>query len=262
MKVLAVETATAWQSVALLDDTTVLARQDQEAPASHTRLLLPAIDRLLTQTGLSLKQLDGLAVSIGPGSFTGLRVGLATMLGFRTIHGLPLAVVPTLEGMAWNLRGASVPLCPVLNSRRGELYWAVYRWTSADRLERIVAEQAGAPALLGASLYDTTMLFGEGWLTESAAVRIALPRSASILDAPEQAGKPSAVSIGLAGIARLLRGERAGPGVGPFYVQRAEAELKYEQSGGLSPLARRRAKLVRKLGALPTLAGSKRRRHK
>ena len=177
MKVLAIDTATAWQSVALLDDTTVLACHNQDAPGSHARLLLPTIDRLFTETGLSLTKLDGLVVSIGPGSFTGLRVGLATMLGFRTISQLPLAVVPTLEGMAWNLPGMSVPLCPILNSRRGELYWAVFRWTSSDRLERVLSEQVGPPTLLGVSLSGSTMVFGEGWSTESAAIRAALPRS-------------------------------------------------------------------------------------
>ena len=133
MKVLAVETATSWQSVAILDESRVLARHDQAAAGSHAKLLLPTIDRLFRETGLTLKQLDGLVVSIGPGSFTGLRVGLATLLGFRTISQLPLAVVPTLEGMAWNLRGTSMLLCPILNSRRGELYWALFRWTSDDR---------------------------------------------------------------------------------------------------------------------------------
>src|SRR5690242_7052400 len=105
MKILAIETATAWQCVALLDGERVVGRRDQDAAGSHARLLLPAIDRLLSEAGLRPAQLDGLVVSIGPGSFTGLRVGLATALGIRTIAGLPLVAVPTLEGMAWNQRG-------------------------------------------------------------------------------------------------------------------------------------------------------------
>ena len=166
MKVLAVETATSWQSVAILDESRVLARHDQDAAGSHAKLLLPTIDRLFCETGLTLKQLDGLVVSIGPGSFTGLRVGLATLLGFRTISQLPLAVVPTLEGMAWNLRGTSTLLCPILNSRRGELYWALFRWTSDDRLERVLSEQVGTPTMLGSSLTESVLVFGEGWTAE------------------------------------------------------------------------------------------------
>lgn len=249
MKVLAVETSTSWQSVAILDDSRVLARHDQDAGGSHAKLLLPTIDRLFSETGLTLKQLDGLVVSIGPGSFTGLRVGLATLLGFRTISQLPLAVVPTLEGMAWNLRGTAAMLCPILNSRRGELYWALFRWTSEDRLERVVAEQVGTPVMLGNSLTESALVFGEGWTVEAAAIRSSLPSSTTVTEAPDHAMKPSAVSVGLAGIARLQRGERAGVGIGPLYVQRTAAELKYEESGGISPVALRQERMARNVQA-------------
>ena len=249
MKVLAVETATSWQSVAILDGTRVLARHDQDAGGSHAKLLLPVIDRLFSESGLTLKQLDGLVVSIGPGSFTGLRVGLATLLGFRTISQLPLAVVPTLEGMAWNLRGTSTLLCPVLNSRRGELYWALFRWTSEDRLERVVLEQVGTPVRLGHSLTESALLFGEGWTVEASAIRSSIAPSVRITEAPDQAMKPSAVSIGLAGIERLRRGERAGIGISPLYVQRTAAELKYEESGGISPVLLRQERVAKKVQA-------------
>jgi tRNA threonylcarbamoyladenosine biosynthesis protein TsaB len=262
MKVLAVDTATAWQSVAILDGTTALARHDGDAPGAHAKTLLPTIDRLFSETGLSIRKLNGLVVSIGPGSFTGLRVGLATILGFRTISQLPLAVVPTLEGMAWNLRGSSMPLCPILNSRKGELYWAVFRWLDNDRLERIVPEQVGSPPMLADSLTQPVVCYGEGWTTGSAAIRAAIQPSVTIAEAPVSAMRPSAVSIGLAGIVKLQRGEQAGLGVSPFYVQRAEAELKYEASGGVSPVARRQAKIARKLGGRLTAAGSRRGRPK
>jgi tRNA threonylcarbamoyladenosine biosynthesis protein TsaB len=254
MKVLAVETATSWQSVAILDESRILARHDQDAAGSHAKLLLPTIDRLFRETGLTLKQLDGLVVSIGPGSFTGLRVGLATLLGFRTISRLPLAVVPTLEGMAWNLRGVSALLCPILNSRRGELYWAQFRWIGEDRLERVMSEQVGAPAMLGSSLAGSALVFGEGWTVEASAIRAAMRSSATIADAPDFAMKPSAVSIGLAGIERLRRGECAGTGISPMYVQRPAAELKYEESGGLSPVALRQERVLRKTTARVTAA--------
>ena len=249
MKVLAVETATSWQSVAILDGSRVLTRQDQDAAGSHAKLLLPTIDQLLRETGLTLNQLDGLVGSIGPGSFTGLRVGLATLLGFRTISRLPLAVVPTLEGLAWNFKGASTLLCPVLNSRRGELYWALFRWTSDDVLERVMSEQVGTAAMLGNSLTGSVLVFGEGWTVEAPAIRASTHASTEILEVPEPAMKPSAVSIGLAGIARLKRGEVAGVGISPLYIQRTSAELKYEESGGLPPAALRQKRVMRKASA-------------
>jgi tRNA threonylcarbamoyladenosine biosynthesis protein TsaB len=111
-------------------------------------------------------------------------------------------------------------------------------------------------------LNHRTILFGEGWTTESAAVRAALRDSGTPVEAPEEAAQPSAVSLALAGMQRLRRGEQAGIGISPIYVQRAEAELKYEQSGGLSPGVRRQAKIARKLGARFAVAGAKRRHRK
>jgi len=248
MKVLAVETATAWQSVALLDGERVLARRDQDAAGSHTKLLLPAIDRIFSESGLRPANLDGLAVSIGPGSFTGLRVGLSTVLGIRTVTQLPLVVVPTLEGLAWNLREATLPLCPVINSRRGELYWALFQWRGKDILERLMPEQVGTAAALGNQLREPVIIYGEGWEHESAAIRANSAPASLMTEAPAHM-RPSAVSIGLAGLLRLVRGERAGLGVSPLYVQRPEAVLRYEQSGGVSPVTRRREKVMRKLAA-------------
>lgn len=249
MKVLAIDTATSWQSVALVDNEAVLARQDQEAAGSHGVLLLPAIERVLDEAGLTLAQLDGLACSIGPGSFTGLRVGAATLLGLRGATDLPLALVPTLEAMAWNLKGHEFPLCPVLTSRKGELYWAVFRWRNGTTLDRILPEQVGAPQACAQSFTGATVLFGEGWTSMEAEIRAALPPSVSVITVSPGLSKPSAVMVGLAGIERLRRGEVAGEEVAPCYVQRAEAEVKFEQSGGLSPVARREARVAFKTTA-------------
>ena len=239
--------ATSWQSVAILDGSRVLARHDQEAAGSHAKLLLPTIDRLFRETGLTLKQLDGLCRVDRSRVFHGTSRRPGDAPGFRTISQLPLAVVPTLEGMAWNLRGTSMLLCPILNSRRGELYWALFRWTSDDRLERVMSEQVGTATMLGSSLTGSALVFGEGWTVEASAIRASIP---SLRHGRRGAGlchETSAVSIGLAGIERLRRGEYAGTGISPLYVQRTAAELKYEESGGQSPVALRQKRVARKV---------------
>jgi len=159
MKLLAVETATSWLSVALLDDERVLIHHEQEAAGAHAMLLLPAIDGALMQAGLRLADLDGLACSIGPGSFTGLLVGLSTCLGLRAATRLPLVLVPTLEAIAWMVREQPLPICPVLTSRKGEVYWGVFQWKS-ERLERVLPEHVGSPMALGQSLKQRTLLVG------------------------------------------------------------------------------------------------------
>ncbi|HKW85861.1 MAG TPA: tRNA (adenosine(37)-N6)-threonylcarbamoyltransferase complex dimerization subunit type 1 TsaB, partial [Nitrospiraceae bacterium] len=199
----------------------------------HAKWLVPTIDRVLASGGLTLSDLDGLAVSIGPGSFTGLRVGLATMLGLRVVTGLPLAAVPTLEAMAWNLRSADLPLCPILRCRRGEVYWALYQWTSAGALRCITAERVGPLELLAQSINGPTLVFGEGWQTYRDDIRRLL--GARACEAPPEAMAASAVSVGLAGLERLARGEVAGQGLSPRYVQRAEAELSGCGRAGTRP---------------------------
>jgi tRNA threonylcarbamoyladenosine biosynthesis protein TsaB len=246
MKLLAVETATAWQSVAILDGDRVLARLDQDATGAHGMLLLPVIDQLLKETGLGLVDLEGLACSIGPGSFTGIRVGAATCLGLRAATGLPLALVPTLEALAWNLPSSVLPLCPVLTSRRGELYWAIFRWIGGGRLERLLPEHVGTPKALAYSLTENLLVYGEGWSSMESEIRAELATSIALSVGSDLVAKPSAVSVGLLGMERIRRGEIAGTQVAPLYVQRAEAEIQYEQSGGLSPVARRQERVAKK----------------
>lgn len=245
MKLLAVETATAWQSVAVLNDEKVLARQDHKAAGTQARALLPAIDDLLRGTGLTLADLDGIACSIGPGSFTGIRVGLATCLGLRAGTDLPLALVPTLEALAFNVAPSVLPVCPILTSRKGELYWALFAWVDG-RLERMLSERVGSPAALASSLPPQSLVFGDGWTAMESDIRRALPPAVSVMVAPPSVARPSAVSVGRIGLEQLRRGEVAGLHVAPCYVQRAEAELKYEQSGGQSPVVRRQERAARK----------------
>ncbi len=247
MKILAIETATSWQSAAILEDGSVLARRDQDAGGAHGLLLLPAIDRMLTETGLQLSRLDGLACSIGPGSFTGIRVGVATCLGLRAATGLPLALVPTLEAMAWGAQSATFPICPVVTSRRGELYWAIFRRSIEGGLDRILSEHVGPPGALARSLTEHTLVFGDGWAAMEQEIRAVLPETVTVIPGPEDAAKPSAVTVAILGMHRLRRGEIAGDRVAPLYVQRAEAELTYERSGGLSSVARRQERVAAKV---------------
>ena len=232
MRLLAVETATRAQSVALLDGERVLARSDRDVGRAHARWLVPTIDRLLASTGLSLSNLDGMAVSIGPGSFTGLRVGLATLLAFRSVTALPLAAVPTLQAMAWNLRGSSRLLCPILKGRVGEVYWALYRWTEAGVLELVRGERVGPVRELTESLEGPVLVFGDGWVTYQHELRRSLGASAcDVCEAPREAMAASAVSVGRAGLELLARGERAPVGISPRYIQRSKAELNWERLG-------------------------------
>lgn len=227
MKILAIETATADQSVAIMDGDRVLAVSEQSEPNSHAKWLVPAIDRVLSECRLSLSDLDGLALSIGPGSFTGLRVGLATLLGFRSVTGLPVAAVPTLEALASNVERGSLPICSVLKCRQGELYWAQYEWIGAGELKTILEEQVGSAAMVSQTIRKPTVVVGPAWEANRDQIESTTDRRHDHFQpASRERMRPSAVTVGLLGQARLERGEVLESGQAPRYVQRSEAELR------------------------------------
>ncbi len=229
MRLLAVETATGCQSVALMDGPDVLARRDRDSAGHHAKHLVPTIDEVLKTAGCRLADVHALAVSIGPGSFTGLRVGLATMMGFRMVAKVPLAAVPTLEAMAWNLRGSQDLLCPVLKSRTGEVYWAFYQWQDT-RLIKIGEEQVGPLEKLAHAMTQPTVMYGEGWQANRDELRrLFSSQQVPIQEGPAQCMAASAVSVGLAGAERIGKNDIAGYGIAPRYIQRAAAEIMMDR---------------------------------
>lgn len=229
MKLLAVETATGCQSVALMDGPDVLARRDRDAAGHHAKFLVPTIDEVFTAAGCRLSDVHALAVSIGPGSFTGLRVGLATMMGLRMVAKVPLAAIPTLEAMAWNLRSSKDLLCPVLKSRTGEVYWAFYQWQDTS-LIKIGEEQVGPLEKLAQAMTQPTVIYGEGWQANRDELRrLFSSQRVLIQEGCVECMAASAVSVGLAGIEKIRNNEIAGYGISPRYIQRAEAEIMMER---------------------------------
>jgi tRNA threonylcarbamoyladenosine biosynthesis protein TsaB len=229
MKLLAVETATGCQSVALMDGPDVLARRDRDAVGHHAKYLVPTIDEVFTAAGCRLSDVHALAVSIGPGSFTGLRVGLATMMGLRMVARVPLAAIPTLEAMAWNLRSSKDLLCPVLKSRTGEVYWAFYQWQETG-LIKIGEEQVGPLEKLAQAMTQPTVIYGEGWQANRDELRrLFSSQRVLIQEGSVECMAASAVSVGLAGIEKIRNNDIAGYGISPRYIQRAEAEIMMER---------------------------------
>ncbi len=236
MKILAVDTATSCQSVAILEGQSVLAHVERDAQGSHAKWLVLSIEAALGTAGLRLHEMNGLAVSIGPGSFTGLRVGLATLLGFRTVLGIPLIAVPTLEAMAWNVRMIEGTVCPILKSRKNEIFWAMYQWMPDHSLHRVISEQVGAPEALARSIDAPLTAFGDGWVANAQEIRDCLGSRAHLIGEAvfPTATRPLAISVGLAAGLRHAVGQIEGMGVAPLYVQRSEAAIRYEERGGTS----------------------------
>jgi len=127
MKILAIDTSTKYLSVALADNERILASFRDEGRLEHSSLLIPSIDRVLEKAGLRLKDVNAIAVSIGPGSFTGLRIGVAACKGMNLAMGIPIAAVPTLDVIAYNFAGKKNSiLAPLLDAKKSKVYTAFY----------------------------------------------------------------------------------------------------------------------------------------
>lgn len=217
MRVLAVETSTLAGGVALLDGDRVLAEYRLNVRVTHSERLMAVIDRVLGDAGWAVGHLEGLAVAVGPGSFTGLRIGLSTVKGLAVALGIPVAGVPTLDAMAAALPFAALPVCPVLDARKGEVYCSIYRWDGAG-MRREWDYLAIAPGELATRLGEPTVLLGDG------AAAVCSPHARL---APPGHQLPSPASVGALGLGQLERGDTVAPAeLIPLYLRPSEAELR------------------------------------
>ncbi|RSS74723.1 tRNA (adenosine(37)-N6)-threonylcarbamoyltransferase complex dimerization subunit type 1 TsaB [Streptomyces sp. WAC06614] len=184
MLLLAVDTATPAVTVALHDGESVVARSDQVDARRHGELLLPAVDKVLAEAGLKLDAVTDLVVGVGPGPYTGLRVGLVTAATFGAALGVPVHGLCTLDGLAWAAGAAGVegPFVVATDARRKEVYWARYEdgrtrtgEPAVDRPADIAEQVAGLPAVgAGALLYPEVFPDARGPEHQSAAALASL----------------------------------------------------------------------------------------
>ncbi|MCX4883014.1 MULTISPECIES: tRNA (adenosine(37)-N6)-threonylcarbamoyltransferase complex dimerization subunit type 1 TsaB [unclassified Streptomyces] len=208
MLLLALDTATPAVTVALHDGTDVIASSSQVDARRHGELLLPAVDRVLAEAGLGLDAVTGIVVGIGPGPYTGLRVGLMTADTFGLALGVPVHGVCTLDGLAYASDIRKGPFVVATDARRKEVYWARYadartRTTepAVDRPADIADQVAGLPAVgAGALLYPDTF-----------------PN----VHEPEHV---SAAALAALAAERLGKGEQL-PAPRPLYLRRPDAQV-------------------------------------
>ncbi len=209
--------------VALLSEQGLLSEYLLNVKATHTERLLPLIDRALSDAEITLSQIEGLAVAVGPGSFTGLRIGMSTAKGLAIAAGKPLVGVPTLEAMAWTLPFCAHPVCPVLDARKGEIYCALFRH-EGERLIRLMEDAALSPESLLSWIQEPTVFLGDGVAVYGALLKARLDRLALFPPSGQRTG--SAATVAELGRRRLLQGQRDEISeLTPRYLRPSEAEL-------------------------------------
>ncbi len=229
MPILALETSTLVSSVALGTVDTLLGEITLQTKKTHSELLMPHIDKLLKMAGIKKTELKAVAVSIGPGSFTGLRIGLATAKTLAYALQIPIVGVPSLAALAYGCSVPGVILAPMLDAQKGNVYQAVFQWQNGElqelRATRVVDIQE---ALEDLTQYDLPVLvMGEAAVLHSEKIQK--------IGKNLELAKPHLIiqrAASVAGVGHTLLGQGKVQDVmtlEPVYIRRSEAEVLWER---------------------------------
>jgi len=227
MKVLGIDTSTRCGSVGLIDEDEVLVEHLLNIPITHSERLLRAIELALSEAGVAIGDLDGWAISLGPGSFTGLRIGVSTIKGLAFATRKPVAGVSTLDVLASQISPTPHLVCPILDARKGEVYTAFYRYHEGRYPVRQSAYHAARPEDLAKSIEEKTIFVGDGVKTYGDYLRESLPGLA--LFPPLPLNLPHGSLTAVLGLQLLRNREYLDlPTFTPLYIRPSEAELKFK----------------------------------
>lgn len=163
MKLLAIDTSTDYLTIAVMDGEKALSRFHKRTTRNHSKLLMAAIGKVLKKARIKIKDIDGFAVGVGPGSFTGLRIGVTTVKGLGYALDKPITAVPTFDAIAENAGKFKGVICPVLDARKNKVYASFYRsdGNNVKRISKYLLVAADDLMKMAAG-YDKIFFLGDG----------------------------------------------------------------------------------------------------
>ncbi len=129
MRILAIDSSSMVATIAVVTDDVLTAEYTVNFKRTHSQTLMPMIDEISKMIELDMKTVDAIAISGGPGSYTGLRIGAATAKGFGLALNIPIINVPTMDALAYNMFSTSYTVCPIMDARRGQVYTGIYKFS-------------------------------------------------------------------------------------------------------------------------------------
>ncbi len=225
MKILAVDTATKSCSVAIIEAGSLSAELTTLKDQTHSKQLMELIHKGLEMSGFSADELDGLAVTVGPGSFTGLRIGISTIKGLAHALEKPVVGISSLDVLAWQCADRSYLICPLLDARKGEVYSATYRFNN-DTLTPKSPEIASAPEAAIQKIKEPCVFIGSGAQLYRRNISTVLGDLAYF--APESQNIIRASSVAFLSMERFeTRDTVEAADLVPHYIRKSDAELNF-----------------------------------
>ena len=226
MRILAVDTSAGSESIALVEDGTPVGEWFSTRVGLHSRYLVGNIKRFVESMGVGLGEIELFAVTTGPGSFTGLRVGISTIKGLAWVSGRATAGVSTLEALAMNIGPTERTICPIMDAKQKELYTALFRYRDG-RLERLTEDRNIRIDAFGQFLRGVEggiILVGDGIGVRPEGLK----EKKEVGLAPERFWHVRAQCVGLVA---WQKGLKYSPhNLVPAYIRKSHAELKKEES--------------------------------
>ena len=215
-------------AVGIVDDDSLIAELRTNIELTHSERLMLHIDSLLKSAHLTLADIDGFSVTLGPGSFTGLRIGITAVKAMAYATGKPIAGVQTLDVLADNLPYAKYQVCPILDARKKQVYAAIYKSTDTKRMT-LMPGSVMTPEELADKIEEPTIFLGEGAYVYREFFEGRLCCQAVF--APKSAGYPSGAAVAFRGLKDIQNGRVADPmSLVPSYIRKSDAEEKASAS--------------------------------
>lgn len=234
MKILAIDTSSKICSVAILEDTDIIIEKHIENELTHSQKLMPLIDEILKATNLTLSDFDLFACSIGPGSFTGVRIGVSTIKAFNDVTNIPISGVSSLESLAYNILDSNYIndanlICSMIDAKNDNVYFGIFERKENDfiQIEELEAKNINESIEILKKYHSSPILFvGDGAEKHQYNLLNYFSKATFVED---KCNKQTAISVGKAGFYHYQTGSCGDSNsITPLYLRKSQAERALE----------------------------------
>ncbi len=228
MIVLGIDTSSEVATVAIMNEEKLIGEYTINHKKTHSQKLMPMIEEVFRSCDIKVEEIDLIGVSIGPGSFTGLRIGVATAKAMAHIKNIPIAPVNTLESLAFNMNLSKGIICPIMDAQRNQVYSAKYTWENNELIEIEEIDVKDIDTLIEElkERYEEIVVLGEGAILH----KEKLKSLENVYIPPSSHRLARAASICEIAREKYKKGEVENHyGVVPFYIRKSQAEVQYEE---------------------------------
>lgn len=237
MKILALESSSLVASAAILENDVIVAEYTMNHKITHSQTLLPMIDEIINMSQTDKKSIDAIAVSGGPGSYTGLRIGSATAKGLGMALNIPLIHVPTIDAMAYNAWGYCGLVCPIMDARRSQVYTGIFGFEDGEMITVMENTATTIDELLEKikeiAAGSTVLFIGDGMPVFADRIEEVLGGVVSYQMAPANMNRQRAASVACLGAQYFAEGKtEAASEHLPEYLRLSQAERELMEKSG------------------------------